>query len=111
MCFSRKGERQKLLDNKQTIADNANQINVLKELASSEPDLVAQLDDIQEILKYLNPTVNEDAVKFDKKIAGLIGDTKIALNKAEKKEDFTKAYDMVKEIKYLVVERKNVRER
>lgn len=109
-CFGNKGEREVLLKNKRIIEDNANQINVLKEMAASEPELVAMLDELQDLLRYFNPTVNESAHKYDKKIADNIGDAKIILSKAEKKEDYKKAYDIVKEIKYLAVERKNVRQ-
>lgn len=107
--FGHKKGRERILKNKQIIEDNANQINVLITLAESEPELVEELKDIQNELRYLNPIDSHDAEKYDSKIADKIGDTKILLTKAERKEDFTKAYDAVKELKYLTVERKNVR--
>ena len=107
MLFKKKKtEREKLLENKHTIEDMASSIDVLLSIGSESGELCELLKDIQDKIKYFNPSVNESVLALDKKIGNALGDLKIEINKAKGKDDYSKAIEIAKDIQIsLIVER------
>lgn len=102
----KKNETQKILENKNAIADMADSVDVLISLARENEELVETLKTMQDQIKYFNPSMNEDVLALDKKISNKLGDLKIELNKAKQKGEYEKASELVSEIAdVLVVER------
>ena len=95
MLFKKKkSEREQLLENKNAIADMASSIDVLLSIGAESSELCEILKDLQDKIKYFNPSVNEDVLLLDKKISNVLGDLKIEINKAKSKEDYSKAIEM-----------------
>ena len=108
MCFFRKkkSEREKLLENKHQVEDMASSIDVLLSIGAENEELCGILKEVQDKIKYFNPSVNEDVLLLDKKISNVLGDLKIEINKAKSKEDYSKAIETAKDIQIsLIVER------
>lgn len=102
----KKNETQQILENKNAIADMADSVDVLISLAKENSDLVSALTDMQDKIKYFNPSMSDDVLALDKKISNKLGDLKIELNKAKQKGEYEKASELVSEIAdNLVVER------
>ena len=108
MCFfrKRKSEREKLLENKHFVEDMASSVDVLVSLASANAELVDILKQVQEKVKYFNPSMNKDVLDLDKKINNKLGDLKIDINKAKSSNDYTKAIEQAKDLmEVMIVER------
>lgn len=107
MCFfKKKNKTEQTIDAKQNIAAMAASVDVLISLSKENEDLVDVLKQIQDKVKYFNPTQKEDVLALDKKIENKLGDLKIELNKAKQKGDYTTATEIANDIKdVLVVER------
>ena len=108
MCFFRKRrtEREQLLINKHDIEDMTAQVEVLLSLSRDNVELADILAEIKEKIKYFNPTMNKDALDFDKKISNKIGDMKIEINKAKSTGDYTKPIESARDLRdSLIAER------
>lgn len=106
MFFKKKTERECLLENKRNIEDMVANIDVLLSLGRDSDELVDILKEIQDKVKYMNPTMNKDALDIDKKINNRLGDLKIEVNKAKTSEDFSKPIASALDLRdSLVVER------
>ena len=102
----KKSEREKLLENKHAVEDMATSIDVLLSIGNENEELCEILKDVQDKIKYFNPSMSDDVLALDKKIANTLGDLKIEINKAKTKEDYSKALEMAKDIQIsLIVER------
>ena len=108
MCFfrKRKTEREKMLNNKHNAEDMAMSVDILLALAKESDELTKLLKDIQDKIKYFNPSMKDNVLAIDKKIANTLGDLKIEINKGKNKEDFAKAINIAKDLlDGLIVER------
>lgn len=102
----KKSERERLLENKHNVEDMASSIDVLLSIGGENEELCGILKDVQDKIKYFNPSINDDVLALDKKIGNALGDLKIEINKAKSKEDFSKAIECAKDIQIsLIVER------
>ena len=88
----------------------------IEELAGSIDSIVAGMEneefikrmrDIQEKIKYFNPTCDQRALDLDKKIADLIGDIKIEVVKNKEESAQEKIGGMITRIEMLVPDRNN----
>ena len=107
MLFKKKkSEREQLLENKNTIADMASSIDVLLSIGAESSELCEILKDLQDKIKYFNPSTNDDVLVLDRRIGNALGDLKIEINKAKTQEDYSKSIECAKNIQVsLVVER------
>ncbi len=104
--FKKKDKTKDLLDNKHKVEAMAASVDVLISLASENDELVSQLKEMQDKIKYFNPSDKEDVLELDKKIENKLGDLKIEINKAKQKGDYATALSLTSDIKdALVVER------
>lgn len=104
--FKKKNKTEQLLNNKHHIEAMAASVDVLISLGQDNEELVAILKEIQDKIKYFNPTQKSDVLDIDKKIENKLGDLKIDLTKAKQKGEYANALSTANEIKdVLVVER------
>lgn len=104
--FKKKNKTEQLLNNKHHIEAMAASVDVLISLGQDNEELVAILKEIQDKIKYFNPTQKSDVLDIDKKIENKLGDLKIDLTKAKQKGEYANALSLASEIKdVLVVER------
>lgn len=96
------GDRNK--EDRDLIAANAASVEALLVLAENNAELIAELKELQEKIKYLMPSVKDDVFELDKKITNLIGDLKIALTKTDGEED-KKTENLIKQIKLTIADR------
>lgn len=90
-------------DNK-LIAENSKFVEVLLVQAEGNDEVVNELNDLKEALKYLKPSKDKKVYDYDKKIKDSLGDLKIAFTKTDG-EGSKKTVQLIKEIKMLVAER------
>ena len=104
----KKNETEKILENKNFVQDMTSSIDVLLSLGKDSEDLTTILNELQDKVKYFNPSMNEDVLALDKKISNKLGDLKIEINKARTKGEYANAISLANEIKDdLVVERES----
>jgi len=103
----KKSQDTQVLDNKQNIQELAGSFDSLM-IGVQDAGLKQRLADVQEKVKYFNPTNNVKALDIDKKIARLVGDIKIALSKTmEEEKKVEKISSIILEIEMLVPDRIN----
>ena len=90
-------------DNK-LIAENSKFVEVLLVQAEGNDEVLAELKDLQESLKYLKPSKDKKVYDYDKKIKDSLGDLKIAFTKSDG-EGNKKTVQLIKEVKMLIAER------
>lgn len=90
-------------DNK-LIAENSKFVEVLLVQAEGNDEVVNELKELQEKLKYLKPSREKKVYDYDKKIKDSLGDLKIAFTKTDG-ESSKKTVQLIKDIKMLVAER------
>ena len=83
MCiFKRKKVADKVKEDRELIELNAKSIDSLIVLAKDNQELISQLKDLKEAVKYLIPSENSKVIDYDKTIKNKIGDLRIALTKS-----------------------------
>lgn len=103
-CCSKKQSYEAANESHKLVEENKKNITVLLTYAEEYPAVVEKIQEIVELVKYMGPTSNKEASKYDNKISEKIGDIKIALNKGGTDcED--KCINLVKKLKIDVVER------
>lgn len=95
--------KQSIIDDRGIINNNVDSIDVLIAMAGENADIVTKLKALQETIKYLNPSQEENILKMDQKIGNLLGDLKILLSKAEMSEE--KVEQSVKDINVAIADR------
>lgn len=91
-------------DDKELIDENARFVEVLKAQAEGNDEVLEELNDLQEKIKYLKPSREKKVYEYDKKIKDSLGDLKIAFTKTDG-EGSKKTVQLIKDIKVLVAER------
>lgn len=105
MCVFRKTKvADKLKDDRLIIETNSKSIDALVVLAKENIEIVNELRDLQEELKYLIPSHNTKIVDYDKAIKNKIGDLRIALVKSNG-EVTKKINEIIIDIKLAVADR------
>lgn len=106
-CCSKKQSYEVANESHVLVEENKRNITVLLTYAEAYPQLVEKLQEIVELVKYLGPTKNKEASKYDNKISEKIGDIKIALNKGGTDCE-EKCAGLIHKLKIDVVERINI---
>lgn len=104
MCFKKKTKAESNLNDRELINKNSALIDALVALNKNE-EFEVELKNVKETLKYLIPSTESKIYNADKKIAGIIGDIKIALNKASDSEPNKKAEMLMRDLKVAIAER------
>ncbi|MCH5148757.1 MAG: hypothetical protein J1G05_05285 [Clostridiales bacterium] len=86
------------------IAENTKFVEVLLVQAEGNEEVVKELKELQENLKYLKPSREKKVYDYDKKIKDNLGDLKIAFTKTDG-EGSKKTVQLIKDVKILVAER------
>lgn len=103
-CCSKKQSYETANENHKLVEENKRNITVLLTYAEDYPALVEKIKEIVELVQYMGPTTNKDAIKYDNKISEKIGDIKIAISKGGTEcED--KCFGLIKKLKIDVTER------
>lgn len=103
-CCNKKQSYEAANENHKLVEENKRNITVLLTYAEDYPAVVEKIKEIEELVKYMGPSTNKEAAKYDNKISEKIGDIKIALNKGGTDcED--KCISLIKKLKIDVVER------
>lgn len=92
------------IDNRELVGENAKAVEGLIVLAGDNEELVKELKEVQEQLKYLIPSEDRKVIDYDKKIKNIIGDLRIALTKSDGEES-KKTEELIKDIKLAVADR------
>lgn len=104
--FKKKNKTEQLLNNKHDVEAMTSSVDVLISLGQENEELVAILKEMQDKIKYFNPSNKPEVLELDKKIVNKLGDLKIDITKAKQKGDYANALNLASEIKdSLVVER------
>ena len=104
MCFKKKKAADKVKENRELIEDNSKAIEALIVLSKDNVEIIDDLKELQEKLKYLVPSNDSAVIDYDKKIKNKIGDLKIALTKSDG-ETSKKATEILMDIKLAIAER------
>ncbi len=106
MLFSKKSKRSDdtLKDNKKTIDYNAALIDVLIVMVDDE-SIKAKFEEIKHNMLYLETSYNDKVIQADKKIGDMIGDIKVAINKAQKTNDYAETNSLINKLEQLIAER------
>ena len=92
--------------NKYAIEEMAGSVDAI--VAGMQNDeFIRRMRDIQEKIKYFNPTCDKRALDLDKKIADLLGDIKIEVVKMKEESAQEKIGGMITRIEMLVPDRNN----
>ena len=102
--FKKKNKREEILKNKHSAEGLASNVDVLISLARENEEVVDLLEQLQDKVKYFNPTDNKDVLTLDTKISHRIDDLKIAINKAKAKEDYSAVKQEIEDLLYSAVE-------
>ena len=86
------------------IAENTKFVEVLLAQAEGNEEVVNELKELQEELKYLKPSREKKVYDYDKKIKDNLGDLKIAFTKTDGDSN-KKTVQLIKDIKILIAER------
>ena len=108
MCFFRKKKtvKEKVVNDIDLIKANTQAVDVLLVYAQGQEGLTKKLLELQEKIKYLNPSEEEKIHHLDKKIGDKLGDAKIALSKFSQKGNFEGWERVTAELEIAVAERK-----
>ena len=101
MCFwkKKKNNTTKILENKHFIEDMASSVDVLLSLGKEDSEYIDILTDIQDKIKYLNPSLNEEVTNLDAKIADKLELMKKETQDARQTGNFIIVKDMALEIR------------
>lgn len=102
--FKKKNKREEILKNKHFAEGLAANVDVLISIARENDDIVDLLKQLQDKVKYFNPTDNKDVLALDNKIANRIDDLKITINKAKAKDDYSAVKQEVEDLLFSAVE-------
>ncbi len=103
-CCSKKESYEVANESHKLVEENKRNVTVLLTYAEEYPALVEKLQEVVELIKYLGPSSNKDANKYDNKISERIGEIKIALNKNGTDVE-EKCLGLIKKLKIDVTER------
>lgn len=95
---------QKTLNDRELIAENAKSIDALIVLSQDNEELIGELLDLQNELKYLKPSSLPKVIDFDKAIKNKLGDLRIALTKSDGEAN-KKTREAIMDIKLAVADR------
>ena len=104
LFFKKKNQAEKNLDDRNLISENAASVEALIVLAKGNLEVIGELKELQEKLKYLIPSPKAKIVEYDKTIKNKLGDLRIALTKADG-ETTKKVTEAIEDIKVVVVDR------
>ena len=103
MFFHKNKDAQIAKEDRDLIAENSKMIEVLLVLCKGREEEKA-LKELEEKMKYLQPSTEDDVLKIDKKIKNQLADLKIALVKED--GEFTdKVKKELRDLEILVAER------
>lgn len=82
--FKKKSKTEVILDNRKILFANLTELEALSILALDNSVISTLFSDCIEELKYATPSSRDDVKEEDKRIANLLGDLKIVVNKLNK---------------------------
>lgn len=82
--FKKKSKTEVILDNRKSLFANLTELEALSILALDNSVISTLFSDCIEELKYATPSSRDDVKEEDKRIANLLGDLKIVVNKLSK---------------------------
>ena len=95
----KKNDTTKILDNKHLVEDMTASVDVLLALARENSELTDILSEIQDKIKYLNPSKNEEVAELDEQIANKLELIKSELSKANQTGNFKIAIDLALDLR------------
>lgn len=95
---------QKTLNDRELIAENAKAIEALVVLSQDNEELITELRELQNELKFLRPSNAPKVMDYDKSIKNKIGDLRIALTKSDG-ESNKKTKELIMDIRLAVADR------
>ena len=98
-------ESEQILENRQTVATNAQTVEILLVLAKGKENTVKELLKLQDELRYLTPSTDEKVKQIDEKIANELGDCKIELSKKHEENEDGKLAMHLENIRLKIAER------
>ena len=98
-------ESEQILENRQTVATNAQTVEILLVLAKGKESTVKELLKLQDELRYLTPSSDEKVKQIDEKIANELGDCKIELSKKREEGEDEKLAMHLDNIRLKIAER------
>ena len=99
LFFNKKTKTDEILNNKAFIAKMANTVDVLISLVDEgEKEVIRGLQDIQDEIKYINPSNKPNVIAWDEKINNKLADIKLAIVQAKKMLDYCGVKDIIKEM-------------
>jgi oxalate decarboxylase/phosphoglucose isomerase-like protein (cupin superfamily) len=72
--------------------------------AVGDPETAAALSELQSEIRYMNPSVERNVAAYQEKIAGRIGDMRIAVTKIKKGGGKT-LQPLIEDVQYIIAER------
>lgn len=106
MWFKKKKVSEKVQDDRELISLNERSIEALIVLAKNREDLIKELRQLQEKLKYLTPSNDAKVSDYDKKIKALIEDLRILLVKADDEKELPpKVEGTIQQIRLMMADR------
>ena len=104
MFFHKNNDAQIAKEDRNLIAENSKMIEVLLVLCKGREEEEKALKELEEKMKYLQSSTDDDVLKIDKKIKNQLADLKIALVKED--GEFTdKVKKELRDLESLVAER------
>ena len=104
MFFHKNKDAQIAKEDRDLIAENSKMIEVLLVLCKGREEEEKALKELEEKMKYLQPSTEDDVLKIEKKIKNQLADLKIALVKED--GEFTdKMKKELRDLEILVAER------
>lgn len=100
----KKTDAEKTIDDRELVATNSAAMDALVVLAQDNDEMIGELKELQEKLKYLIPSDEPKIYDADKKIKHLIGDMRIALTKSDGEES-KKTESILLDLKLAVADR------
>lgn len=99
MCFfRRKNETEKIIQNKNYAQDMANSIDVLLALAKDNNDLCTVLTNMQDRIKYFNPSIKSEVLDLDKKINKKLSELKTEISQARNNGEYATALSLANDL-------------
>lgn len=106
----KKNDTTKILDNKHFIEDMTGSVDVLLAMGRENDELTEILTDIQDKIKYLNPSLSEEVTALDSQISDKLNLMKSEVSKAKQTGNFKIVIDMALDLRDgLLVERASKR--
>lgn len=102
--FGKKSSAEKVSANRELISENERAMDALILLAGENEEMIEDLKETKEKIKYLIPSDNPKVVEYDTKIKNSIEDMRIALVKADGEVD-KKIKSMLMQIKLAIADR------